>query len=255
MNIVISSIVAVSLLTGGYILNNKTQVLTTVLPVTEVVNVVNNKTVASTAKKKTVKTLKLDDDQVIYIEGEIDESAGKLAEKIKRLGLGKKPIYLLIDSPGGSVLDGAKIVSAMEASSAQVNTVCIGLCASMAAIIHGYGDERYMVDRSILMHHPAAAGLRGSLEEMQSRLGLLIRYVDKQSATIANRAGLTLEQFKALVVSEMWIDGEDAVNKKFAEGLVSVVLPEEKDSKVFAIGNNKDEESNDNEKLFDFTWK
>lgn len=108
---------------------------------------------------KQVKYLNLVEDQTVEIYGEINESSEAIAQKITSLAAKGKPIYLLINSPGGSVMDGALIISAIEASKAPVYTICTQLCASMAALIHQYGHTRYMVDRSILMFHPAAGGL------------------------------------------------------------------------------------------------
>jgi ATP-dependent protease ClpP protease subunit len=124
----------------------------------------------------------------------------------------------------------------------------------MAAIIHGYGTKRFMVERSILMHHPASGGVRGTLEEMQSRLGTIQRYVDKMSANIAKRSGLSLQEFKSKVVSEMWLDAEDAVASKFAEGLVTVNV-DMKNRWLPVIGPTTTEEKTDKISSYEFIWK
>lgn len=161
---------------------------------------------------------------VVYITGEINENAYSVVQQIQKKGLTEKAIYLVIDSPGGSVIDGARIISAMESSKAPVNTICMSMCASMAAIIHQYGVKRLMVDRSFLMFHNAAAGLNGALPQMRTRLNFLERYVTKMDARIARRAGLSPEQFMSMFQSEMWLDAEDSTNSRFADGIVNVIL-------------------------------
>lgn len=175
--------------------------------------------------KKNIKQLDLTNKQVLTLYGEVGAQSYALAKEITELGnQSRKPIYLLINSPGSSVLDGALIVSAIEGSPVPVYTVCEQLCASMAFIIHQFGHKRLMVDRAILMAHPATGGLQGTLEQMRSRLDTIQRYVNKFDAKIANRAGLSLEQFSAKTVSEMWLDAEDSTAQGFNEEIVNIRL-------------------------------
>lgn len=176
-----------------------------------------------------VSDLKIDAKQVIQIVGPIGMpslfgpgSNLDIAAKILALSKNHKPIYLLIDSPGGSVMDGAMIISAMEGAGVPVYTVCTKLCASMAFIIHQYGTKRFMVDRAVLMAHPASAGVEGTLEQMHSRLAFLERFTGKLNAGISKRAGLSAEQFKSQYLVEQWLDAEDSTNAHFNDSIVTV---------------------------------
>jgi ATP-dependent protease ClpP protease subunit len=93
----------------------------------------------------------------------------------------------------------------------------------MAAIIHQYGKERFMVNRSLLMFHPAAGGLQGSVDQMRSRLGMIDRYVNKMDAYIAKRAGIPYDRFMVAILTEVWIDAEDSLALHFADKIVNVV--------------------------------
>ncbi len=177
-----------------------------------------------TTTKRQVRQLDLNDKQVVQIYGEIGDDSYFIAKKITQLAKNGKPIYVLLNSPGGSVLDGALIVSAIEGASVPVYTVVEGLCASMCQIIHAYGTKRMMVDRTVLMGHPASGGVQGTLEQMQSRLGMIQRYVNKFNAYIANRAGIPLDKYLNMVVSEMWLDAEDATALHFNDEVVNVSL-------------------------------
>lgn len=227
-------------------------------PINEVsVKAVDNNTVLLDKTTKTNFTLKSvsrilpPDARTVVIFGEIGDNAQTIAEQIKQLGTqSKTPIYLLINSPGGSVVDGALIISAMEASPAIVNTVCLQFCASMAAIIHGHGTNRLMVDRSILMFHNAAGGVQGTMPQMYTRLNLFNRYVDKMATTIATRAGLTLEQYNLKIAGEMWLDAEDATAQHFNDRIVSVITPAQTDAPQ-ALKENRDSIK----KTFNLDWK
>lgn len=179
-----------------------------------------------TAPDKKIKKLKVTIKNTVFVLDEIGQNAAGIANEINLRSNNSEPTLVLINSPGGSVLDGALIVSAIEASKTPVYTICVQFCASMAAIIEGYGDKRYMVDRSILMHHQAAGGVNGTIGQMHSRLNTLTRYVYKMDSGVAAKAGMTLDAFLQMQVNEVWIDAEDAVNMKLSDGLVSLDLSE-----------------------------
>lgn len=171
---------------------------------------------------KTVTRLNLSANEVVYITGVIMENAEGIVAELKEKAKHNKTVWLLIDSPGGSVIDGAAIVSAMEASPAKINTVCLSVCASMAFIIHQYGNKRYALDRSILMAHPASGAVQGTMEQMAARLNILTRYVDKLDVQITQRVNVPFDSFKTLIVSEFWRDAEDALALHYVDGLVDV---------------------------------
>lgn len=189
----------------------------------------------TTQSNRVIENITLPDAQTLALIGEVNESADDLANNIVRLSQNNKPIWLLINSPGGSVIDGARVVAAIQASKAPVYTVCLQLCASMAFMIHQYGTNRYMLDRAILMAHPASGAVSGTFGQMKARLETFTRYVDKMNNFIAKRAGLTFDQFMALTVSEYWVDSEDATTAHFNDKIVSVYM--EKNASLLSSSN------------------
>lgn len=173
---------------------------------------------------KSVTALNIPESQVLVLNGIVGLGTDELAAQIFDKGQGTKPLYLLINSPGGSVLAGAMVISAMESAKVPIYTICLEVCASMAAMIFEHGTERYVVDRALLMFHPASTGGGGpeELDKTVSRLLTLQRYIGKMEARVAARANMTFERYKLLASSELWIDGEDAVNGGFADKLISL---------------------------------
>ncbi len=200
---------------SGYFNEVKKEVQTEVLPVVPV-------NTAPKSVNKTVVHMTIPREQVILLLNEIDESSLSVASEITTKAKNGKPLFLLINSPGGNVLDGALIVSAMESVNVPVFTVCMQLCASMAAIIHQYGSGRFMVDRSILMFHDAAGGFQGYFPHMKSRMATIDRYVTRFNAHISARSGMSLTDLELNEHTEMWLDGEDSVAKHFADSLVYI---------------------------------
>ena len=162
-------------------------------------------------------------DRVVYLYGEINEmSAPYVTEQILKLGESSEPMYIFIDSPGGSVISGAAIVSAIEAAKGPVNTVCIQLCASMAAMIHQYGTNRLMLNRAFLMFHPASGGVEGEVDKSFSRLGTMRRFIGKMEENAAFRSKTSYDDYKRRSGVELWLDAEDAYNDKFTDKIVFI---------------------------------
>jgi ATP-dependent Clp protease protease subunit len=169
-----------------------------------------------------VRALTLDTSRVVKLVGVVDSYTAK--NVIKKLGdlneESLKPITLVINSPGGSVIDGAGIIGAIEASRAPVNTVCIKLCASMGAFIHQYGAKREVFSHALLMFHPAYGGAVDDIDRMSALISTIKRYVNKMEVNVAKRAKLSFEEYKSRSGINIWIDGEDAVKAGFADEVV-----------------------------------
>lgn len=175
-------------------------------------------------KQKKVTNLILSQNDTVFLLGEVGSDAISTAQEITQKSLHNKIVYLVINSPGGSVLDGALIVSAIQASRVPVVTICSQLCASMAAIIFESGAKRLMVDRAVLMFHDAAGGVQGTFPQIKDRFDFFSSYVNKMDNEIAHRAGIPLSQFMAKLNPECWRDAEDSLNEHFSDGYANLVF-------------------------------
>jgi ATP-dependent Clp protease protease subunit len=178
--------------------------------------------------KKQIKHIELSPENTFLLAGPVEtENSTLLANAITRLDNGNpEPLYLLIDSPGGSVFAGTKVISAIEASIRPVYTVCLGLCASMGAMIHSYGHKRFAVDRSVLMYHPAAGDVRpGTVPNMLAALNLVDRFTAKLFLNVQKRSKMTSEEFEVKVLKNIWVDAEDAKNLNLVDDLVVISTP------------------------------
>jgi ATP-dependent Clp protease protease subunit len=161
--------------------------------------------------------------RVVIIGGEIRDNMRSVARRIAELALeSAEPIYLLLNSPGGSVLDGSLVIQAIEASRAPVHTVCIQICASMAAMIFEYGSKRLIGDKATLMFHPASGSAEGELDKMVSRLSHFQKFIGTIEAQIAKRIGMSFEHYKAESGMEIWVQDQDAVDRKYADQVVRI---------------------------------
>lgn len=187
-----------------------------------------------------VRAVTPDANKVIFLtsgidKGSVDDTINAI-EKARNAGLDE--VYLVIDSPGGNVLDGAKLVTYMKASKVKINTVCETICASMGFHIFEAGHKRLMLEKAVLMGHPASGGARGTIEEMKSMIDMIKLYVDRLDADIAARAGIPFDEFKVMMLNNTWLEGRDALAKNLADEIVTLEITRPANV-MFIFGSNK----------------
>ena len=112
------------------------------------------------------------EDRIIFISGEIDDKLSNtvIAELLFLESKNKnKDIYLYINSPGGISQSGLAIVDAINLVKCPVSTICIGLCASAAALLLASGEKgkRYILPNSKVMIHQPWGGIQGQITEIE----------------------------------------------------------------------------------------
>jgi ATP-dependent protease ClpP protease subunit len=135
--------------------------------------------------------------------------------------LGKGPVTVNINSPGGDMFEGLAIYNLLREHPGEVTVKVLGLAASAASIIAMAGDEVQVARAGFLMIHNAwvvAAGNRNELREVAE-------YLEPFDAAMADiyavRTGESLDAMAALMDAETWIGGSDAVARNFADVLLS----------------------------------
>jgi ATP-dependent protease ClpP protease subunit len=133
------------------------------------------------------------------------------------------PIYLVMDTPGGSIFEGMHFIDFAKALPQKVHTVTL-FSASMGFQIVQNLDTRYITRTGILMSHRATvSGLGGQLKgEFESRYKMLRRSVDYLDFVAAKRMGISTKDYEAMVLNEYWVYGYDAVAAKAADEEVLV---------------------------------
>lgn len=110
-------------------------------------------------------------ERIIILTGEIDDAmASSITAQLLYLNsLGKEPIQMYINSPGGSVTAGLAIFDIMNFICCDVSTICMGICASMAAILlcAGTKGKRCALENSEIMIHQPLGGMQGQASDME----------------------------------------------------------------------------------------
>jgi len=134
----------------------------------------------------------------------------------------KKDIQFYINSPGGSVYDGFAIFDTMNFIKPDVQTICIGLAASMGAFLLSAGakGKRFALPHSKIMIHQPSSGTRGKVTDMQIDLEESIRVKKQLNELLAKNTGQKLSKIEHDVERDFWMQSEDA--KQY--GLIDDVL-------------------------------
>ena len=114
---------------------------------------------------------KLLEDRIIMIYGEIDDNVSNIvvAELLYLDSINNDDISLYINSNGGSITAGMAIYDTMNFIKSDVSTICIGMCASMAAFLLSSGKKgkRYSLKNSEIMIHQPLGGASGQATEIK----------------------------------------------------------------------------------------
>lgn len=172
-------------------------------------------------------TINLESKNTLIMRGPVTaKSVTELQSKAMAMSLAlskKTPIYLVMDTPGGSVFAGLELIDYLRAIPQKVNTITL-FAASMGFQIVQNMDERYITNQGTLMSHRAAlGGLGGQLDgEFETRYKMIKRKTDYMDAIAAKRMGMSVKDYKAMILNEYWVHGFDSVGDRAADKIINL---------------------------------
>ena len=134
----------------------------------------------------------------------------------------EKDIYIYINSPGGLVSSGMAIYDTMQHISAPVNTICMGMAASMGSFLLAAGrkGKRSALPHSRIMMHQPSGGAQGTAADIEIQAKEILYLRGKLNELYAKHTGQTVEQIEKDMDRDRFMSAEEA--KQY--GLIDQVL-------------------------------
>ncbi|MHB8574307.1 MAG: ATP-dependent Clp protease proteolytic subunit [Dehalococcoidia bacterium] len=155
-------------------------------------------------------------DRIVYLGTPIDDSVANLIiAQLLYLSSADpdRDIQMYINSPGGSVSAGLGIYDTMQHVKCDVATVCLGLAASMGAVLLASGakGKRFILPNAEVMLHQGSAGFGGATPDIEIQAQHLIRTVRRLNGILAGHCGQPIERVTADTNRDFWMTAEQAV--------------------------------------------
>lgn len=164
-------------------------------------------------------------DRIVFITGEINDKVASviIAQLLFLSSVDQdKDISLYINSPGGSIHDGLGIYDTMQFVKPKVSTMCIGLAASMGAVLLASGEagKRYALPHSKIMIHQPLGGVKGQATEMEITLKHVLALKKDLYEILSKHTGKTFDEIAKDSDRDYWLSADEALKY----GLIDKIL-------------------------------
>ncbi|HHB0410354.1 TPA: ATP-dependent Clp endopeptidase proteolytic subunit ClpP [Staphylococcus aureus] len=169
-------------------------------------------------------------DRIIMLGSQIDDNvANSIVSQLLFLQAqdSEKDIYLYINSPGGSVTAGFAIYDTIQHIKPDVQTICIGMAASMGSFLLAAGAEgkRFALPNAEVMIHQPLGGAQGQATEIEIAANHILKTREKLNRILSERTGQSIEKIQKDTDRDNFLTAEEA--KEY--GLIDeVMVPETK---------------------------
>ena len=176
------------------------------------------------------------EDRIIFLGEEVSEAtANVIVAQLLHLANEdpEKDIQLYINSPGGVVYDGLAIYDTMQYIKPDVQTIGIGLQASMGAFLLSSGakGKRYLLPNARVMIHQPSSGTHGKVTDQEISLREAIELKERLAKIIAGNTGQKLDKVKADMERDYWMSADEALQYGVVDEVIGRKSSESKPAK------------------------
>lgn len=163
----------------------------------------------------------------VYFWGPVDDkSMEKIIGKILFLDAYEpgKDIDLFLSSPGGSVTSGLVLLDTMKMISSPVNTICMGLAASMGSMIlsHGVKGKRKIFENGrVMIHQPSIGGIQGQAIELEITAKQIIKTRKLLADILSTNCGQPVEKILKDFDRDYWMDAKEAIEYGIVDEIIT----------------------------------
>jgi len=164
-------------------------------------------------------------DRIIFLGDTIDDDTANIV--IAQLLFlesenSNKDIKLYINSPGGSVTAGMAIYDTMQYIKCDVSTICIGLAASMGAILLAAGakGKRFILPNSEILIHQVMGGVEGQAVDIKIKAEHILKVKDRLNKILNKHTGQTLEKINQDTDRDYYMSAEEAKAYRIVDEII-----------------------------------
>ena len=176
-------------------------------------------------------------DRIIFLGEEVNATTGSLVVAQLLFLESEDPgkdIHLYIHSPGGEVTSGMAIYDTMQYIKCDVSTTCVGMAASMGAVLLAGGakGKRFALPNAEIMIHQPSGGARGQATEIQIAAENILKTKKKLNELLASHTGQPYEKVAEDTERDHWLDAKEALDYGLIDSIIEKNETEkEKDNK------------------------
>lgn len=177
-------------------------------------------------------------DRIIFLSSPVDDDiANLIVAQLLFLESEdpEKEVSLYINSPGGSIYAGMAIYDTMQHVRCAISTFCIGMAASMAAVLLAAGEKgkRFALPHSRIMIHQPLGGFRGQASDIDIQAREVLKLKEELNGILASHTGQNVEQIQKDTDRDKYMKADEAA----AYGLIDTIVAPQK--LVAKSGKNK----------------
>jgi ATP-dependent Clp protease protease subunit len=181
-------------------------------------------------------------ERIVFITTPVEDSMANLVVAQLLFLQSQDPdqdIQLYINSPGGAVTAGLAIYDTMQHIKPDIQTFCMGMCASMASILLAAGTpgKRFALPNAEVMIHQGSAGFQGATPDIEVQSRHLLRTIRRMNGILAHHTGQPYEKIERDTQRDFYLTAEEA--REY--GIVDEVMQPERltlkpDRELLAVG-------------------
>ena len=168
---------------------------------------------------------KLLKERIIWLGSEVaEDNANQICAQMMLLAAQdpEKPIFLYINSPGGSVTAGMAIYDTMQYIEPEVVTVALGMAASMGQLLLTAGTPgiRYATPHARILMHQPSGGVGGTASDIRINANLILQMKQELAEINAQRTGKSVEKIREDSERDHWFTAQEALEYGFIDHVI-----------------------------------
>ena len=174
--------------------------------------------------KLPIKDIELTLENSLIIRGEINEKSTKLFLSELYSKDNKTDLYLFLDTPGGSVMNGLKIIDEIEKHGI---SCIVNKAYSMGFVILQYCKNRYIMKHATIMQHQISYSVQGEKAKIESMVNYIKSISNELTNKQASRIGINKSDFEIKTYNDWWLYGNNIIKEGCADEIIIVYCSDE----------------------------